>query len=143
MPGRGRTTGPSPNSYHNPAANNNHKASASYVTGSHNFKAGGQWNWGPYRRTRVGNGDLVQRSLFDYTPDDCLAFHAAIEQHVVPVVRRALEICSEVLGRGKGHTRDEHDDPLGLRDAPQRIEQIGVGVVVAAAVVPQIHDDGA
>ena len=39
--------------------------------------------------------------------------------------------------------RDEHDDPLGLRSAPQRVEQITVGVVVTAAVVPQVHDDGA
>jgi hypothetical protein len=39
----------------------NIQGSVSYVTGSHNVKAGGQWNWGPYRRTRIANGDLVQR----------------------------------------------------------------------------------
>jgi Carboxypeptidase regulatory-like domain len=39
----------------------NFQGSASYVTGSHNIKAGAQWSGGPYRRTRVGNGDLVQR----------------------------------------------------------------------------------
>jgi carboxypeptidase family protein len=39
----------------------NVQGSMSYVTGAHNVKAGGQWNWGPYRRTRIANGDLVQR----------------------------------------------------------------------------------
>jgi hypothetical protein len=36
-------------------------SSASYVTGSHNIKAGFQWNWGPYENTRDTNADLQQR----------------------------------------------------------------------------------
>jgi hypothetical protein len=36
-------------------------ASASYVTGSHNMKAGFQYNWGPYENTRDTNADLQQR----------------------------------------------------------------------------------
>jgi hypothetical protein len=36
-------------------------ASASYVTGSHNVKAGFQYNWGPYENTRDTNADLQQR----------------------------------------------------------------------------------
>jgi hypothetical protein len=39
----------------------NLQGSMSYVTASHNLKGGAQWNWGPYRRTRVANADLVQR----------------------------------------------------------------------------------
>jgi Carboxypeptidase regulatory-like domain len=39
----------------------NMQGSMSYVTGAHNVKAGAQWNWGPYRRTRLANADLVQR----------------------------------------------------------------------------------
>ena len=39
----------------------NVQSAVSYVTGSHNVKAGGQLNWGPYTRTRTGNADLVQR----------------------------------------------------------------------------------
>lgn len=39
----------------------NLQGSASYVTGTHNVKVGTQWTWGKYRRTRVGNADLVQR----------------------------------------------------------------------------------
>ena len=39
----------------------NLQGAVSYVTGSHNVKTGAQWNWGPYRRTRIANADLVQR----------------------------------------------------------------------------------
>ena len=39
----------------------NFAASASYVTGSHNVKAGFQYNWGPYENTRDTNADLQQR----------------------------------------------------------------------------------
>jgi hypothetical protein len=56
----------------------NIQGSASYVTGSHNFKAGGQWNWGPYRRTRVGNGDLVQR-YSNGVPNSVLVYNTPIE----------------------------------------------------------------
>jgi hypothetical protein len=38
----------------------NTQASISYVTGSHNFKTGFQWNWGPYENTRDTNADLQQ-----------------------------------------------------------------------------------
>jgi hypothetical protein len=41
----------------------NLQGSLSYVTGSHNIKTGAQWNWGPYRRTRVSNADLVQQYI--------------------------------------------------------------------------------
>jgi hypothetical protein len=39
----------------------NLQGSVSYVTGSHNVKAGAQWNWGPYENTRDTNADLQQR----------------------------------------------------------------------------------
>ena len=39
----------------------NMQGSMSYVTGSHNIKAGAQWTWGPYENTRDTNGDLQQR----------------------------------------------------------------------------------
>lgn len=35
-------------------------SSASYVTASHNIKAGFQWTWGPYENTRDTNADLQQ-----------------------------------------------------------------------------------
>ena len=36
-------------------------SSVSYVTGSHAFKTGVQWGYGPYRRETDANGDLTQR----------------------------------------------------------------------------------
>jgi hypothetical protein len=35
-------------------------SSVSYVTGTHNFKGGFQFNWGPYENTRDTNADLQQ-----------------------------------------------------------------------------------
>jgi hypothetical protein len=56
----------------------NVQGSASYVTGSHNVKAGGQWNWGPYRRTRVTNADLIQRYKSG-VPDSVQVYNTPIE----------------------------------------------------------------
>lgn len=39
----------------------NMQGAVSYVTGSHNFKTGVQYNWGPYVNTRETNADLQQR----------------------------------------------------------------------------------
>src|SRR5207244_3655292 len=36
-------------------------ASTSFVTGSHAFKTGVQWGYGPYRRETDANADLTQR----------------------------------------------------------------------------------
>ena len=56
----------------------NVQGSASYVTGSHNIKTGGQWNWGPYRRTRVANADLIQRYR-NGAPDSVQVYNTPIE----------------------------------------------------------------
>lgn len=39
-----------------------------------------------------------ERGRFDYTPEDCLTFHAAIEEAVVPAARRILERRRQRLG---------------------------------------------
>jgi oligoendopeptidase F len=39
-----------------------------------------------------------QRERFDYTPDDCLRFHDAVEQTVLPVARRLNEERRQLLG---------------------------------------------
>jgi oligoendopeptidase F len=39
-----------------------------------------------------------EKKRFDYTPEDCMAFHAAIEMHVVPVVAKHWEERRERLG---------------------------------------------
>ncbi len=56
----------------------NLQGSASYVTGSHNVKAGAQWSGGPYRRTRVGNADLVQRYR-NGVPDSVAVYNTPID----------------------------------------------------------------
>jgi len=56
----------------------NLQGSGSYVTGSHNIKVGAQWSGGPYRRTRVGNADLVQRYR-NGVPDSVQVFNTPIE----------------------------------------------------------------
>src|SRR5216684_3929602 len=39
-----------------------------------------------------------EKNRFDYTPDDCLRFHAAVEEAVLPAVQRLLERRRERLG---------------------------------------------
>jgi len=56
----------------------NVQGSASYVTGAHNVKAGAQWNWGPYRRTRITNADLIQRYRSG-APDSVQVYNTPIE----------------------------------------------------------------
>jgi carboxypeptidase family protein len=56
----------------------NLQGSASYVTGSHNVKAGAQWTWGPYRRTRITNADLIQRYR-NGVPDSVAVYNTPIQ----------------------------------------------------------------
>ena len=56
----------------------NVQGSASYVTGAHNVKAGAQWNWGPYRRTRITNADLIQRYR-NGVPDSVQVYNTPID----------------------------------------------------------------
>ncbi len=41
---------------------------------------------------------FVELKRFDYTPDDCLAFHEAVEKHVVPLVEHEREERRKKLG---------------------------------------------
>ena len=49
-------------------------SSASYVTGSHSFKTGMQWRYGPYWRDFDSNADLVQRYRSG-TPDSVIVYN--------------------------------------------------------------------
>ena len=51
------------------------------------------------------------RERFDYTPDDCLRFHDAIEQHVVPLARELQEQRRRKLGVEKFRPWDQAVDP--------------------------------
>ena len=50
---------------------------------------------------------------YDYTPQDCYSFHAAIEQEVVPVMRRIRQRRQAQLGVDALRPWDEMVDPLG------------------------------
>lgn len=50
---------------------------------------------------------------FDYTPEDCLRFHQAIEQEVVPVTRRMYEKRQQRLGLDTLRPWDLNVDPFG------------------------------
>jgi len=57
-----------------------------------------------------------QRFRFDYSPEDCKSFHAAIEQVVVPATKRVYERRRELLGINSVRPWDVYVDPLG--DSP-------------------------
>jgi oligoendopeptidase F len=56
---------------------------------------------------------FAEHKRFDYTPDDCLNFHVAIERHVVPVVERHLERRRRLLGVETIRPWDVQVDPEG------------------------------
>lgn len=51
------------------------------------------------------------RARFDYTPDDCMKFHDAIEKHVVPLLNRLTEERKRKLGLDKLRPWDLAVDP--------------------------------
>ena len=65
---------------------------------------------------------------FDYTPDDCLAFHTAVEKQIVPVVTEDQERRRGLMGLGTFRPWDQLVDPEGrepLRpfDTTERLEK--------------------
>ncbi len=56
---------------------------------------------------------FADKLRFDYTPDDCLAFHAAIERHVVPVVTEFNGRRRRLLGYNSLRPWDTQVDPEG------------------------------
>src|SRR5690606_15148958 len=53
------------------------------------------------------------RHRFDYTPEDCITFHNAIEQVVVPAARKRNEVRRKKLGLDKLRPWDLSVDPEG------------------------------
>ena len=54
-----------------------------------------------------------QKFRFDYTPDDCKAFHRAIEEVVVPAAARILKKHQKMLGLEQIRPWDTNVDPFG------------------------------
>ena len=54
-----------------------------------------------------------QRERFDYTPEDCLRFHQAVEETVLPLVRRLRSERRQALGLAALRPWDLEVDPMG------------------------------
>ncbi|MGY4706508.1 M3 family oligoendopeptidase [Candidatus Bipolaricaulota sp. J31] len=54
-----------------------------------------------------------KRERFDYTPEDCIAFHVAVERHVVPLLVRLQEKRQRELGVKRLRPWDLEVDPRG------------------------------
>jgi oligoendopeptidase F len=80
---------------------------------------------------------------FDYTPEDCLAFHAAIEKHVVPFTVRERERRRKLLGVDSIRPWDTEVDPEGYQplrpfESADRLKEGGLRIV--KQVDPQLGD---
>jgi len=54
-----------------------------------------------------------EKNRFDYTPDDCVRFHAAVEEAVLPAINRILERRRHRLGLDRLRPWDLQVDPMG------------------------------
>jgi oligoendopeptidase F len=83
----------------------------------------------------------VEKHRFDYTPDDCYAFHEAVEEKVVPAVARILERRKRSMGVASLRPWDLGVDPLGrpaLRPFETPDEFVERGVSVFQSVDPAL-----
>ncbi|MDQ6918082.1 MAG: M3 family oligoendopeptidase [Candidatus Dormibacteraeota bacterium] len=81
----------------------------------------------------------VEKHRFDYTPDDCYAFHAAVEEKVVPAAARILDRRRQKMGFDALRPWDVGADPEGrppLRPFESADEFIAKGVSVFSQVDP-------
>jgi hypothetical protein len=71
-----RTTAATPENYAYPPVYQL-SGSASYVTGSHTFKTGTQWRFGPYRTSADANADLTER-FRNGVPDSVIVYNTPV-----------------------------------------------------------------
>jgi hypothetical protein len=71
-----RTTAATPENYAYPPVYQL-SGSASYVTGSHTFKTGAQWRFGPYRTSADANADLTER-FRNGVPDSVIVYNTPV-----------------------------------------------------------------
>lgn len=81
---------------------------------------------------------------FDYTPDDCKAFHEAVQQVVVPVASQLAQKRRKLLGVERLRPWDSADSPWSIAvdprasSAPRAIEDIDVLLSTLANLFRQI-----
>jgi oligoendopeptidase F len=56
---------------------------------------------------------FVEMGRFDYTKEDCFAFHEAIKTHIVPLVKQIQQVKLEQLGKAQFKPWDLEVDPQG------------------------------
>ncbi len=105
----------------------------------------------PLRREIAGNADMPDYRAyrwrdfqrFDYSPEDCLRFHAAIEEVVVPAVSRIFERRRQKLGVDTLRPWDIDVDPEG-REALRPFSDIaalnGTSSAIFHKVDPRLGD---
>ncbi|HEX8229129.1 MAG TPA: M3 family oligoendopeptidase [Chloroflexia bacterium] len=80
---------------------------------------------------------------FDYTPEDCMAFHAAVEKHIVPFMVRDRERRRKLLGVETIRPWDTEVDPEGRQPLRpfENVEQLKEGSLrVVRQVDPQLGE---
>ena len=83
-----------------------------------------------------------EKNRFDYTPEDCLRFHAAVEEAVLPAVTRILERRRSHLGLDRLRPWDLQVDPMGrpaLRPFQSADEFVSKGARVLGHVDPEFR----
>jgi oligoendopeptidase F len=83
----------------------------------------------------------VEKHRFDYTPADCYAFHAAVEERVVPAAARVYDRRRQKMGLEKLRPWDVGADPDGrpaLRPFESADEFVAKGVAVFSQLDPAL-----
>ncbi len=81
-----------------------------------------------------------EKNRFDYTPDDCLRFHEAVEEAVLPAVGRILERRRRKMGLDRLRPWDTGVDPKG-RPALEPFRAVDEFVEHAASVLGNVDPD--
>ena len=81
-----------------------------------------------------------EKNRFDYTPEDCLRFHAAVETAVLPAVKRIMERRRVRMGLDKLRPWDLTVDSMGRR-ALKPFEDIATFIDRAGAVFGRVDPD--
>src|ERR1700686_2963291 len=81
-----------------------------------------------------------EKNRFDYTPEDCLRFHAAVETAVLPAVKRIMERRRMRMGLDRLRPWDLTVDSMGRR-ALKPFEDIATFIDRAGAVFGRVDPD--
>jgi oligoendopeptidase F len=76
---------------------------------------------------------------FDYTPEDCFAFHEAVKEHIVPLQKELIEIRRKELGIDQLKPYDTDAEPIGrkpLQPFQNGAEMLDKSIVVFGKLRP-------